>query len=144
MNKILIGSLLVAEALMLSKGGLQAGLHGLAGLPSQFSFAGLGQPQAVDRKWAAAMARKVVADAQADAQRQRHRNEVEACIGPSGPSMSPSRYDAKERACETRIAARAAAAATEAANATPAPTYRIGPPLPVAQASENETPDTGS
>jgi hypothetical protein len=120
--KALIGILLAAEAVLLLKGG---GAH----LPSggSLSLAGFGKPQVVDRKWAAEMARKASAEADAAAKRASHRSALAACVGPNGPSMSPSRLEKAEKLCEAQMAA-AAAAPPE-----PEPGYHIGPPPPLPQ-----------
>ena len=106
--------------------GMELAMVGTA-LPARFSPGMLIQPPMVDAKWAREMARRAELDARRDAERIGHRPAVEACIGPSGPSLSPSRYEAKEAACEARLAGRVSRAKAEPSEDT-APRYEYNRP----------------
>jgi hypothetical protein len=117
MKKLFILALVVAELAMVG-----------AALPRRFSPASLAPPRPVDRKWARAMLRQADQAQREDVRKSSHRQAVEACVGPNGPSMSPGLYEAKARLCETRLAG-------APADDPQGPTYPAPPPAASAQAS---------
>lgn len=94
MKKLFIIALVIVELAMVG-----------VSMPKKFAPGALiAPPPVVDAKWAKAMARKVELAQREDARKSSHRRAIEACVGPNGPSMSPTRYDAKASACEARLA----------------------------------------
>ena len=94
MKKLFIITLVVAELAMVG-----------AALPKKFTPGALiAPPPVVDAKWAKAMARKVELAQREDARKSGRRQAIEACVGPNGPAMSPTRYDAAVKRCQARIA----------------------------------------
>ncbi len=94
MKKLFIGALVAAELAML------AGTLG-----GKVEFGGvIAPPPPVDGKWAKAMARKAEQDAREDASSSSHRQALDACLGPGRESFSPTRYEAKAKACEAQLA----------------------------------------
>ena len=118
-----IGALVAAELAMLS-----------GELPKTFKLrAMIPAPPAVDGKWARAMVRKAERETRQAALSSSHRQALNACLGPDRESFSPSRYEAKAKACEAQM--------VDAAAETDEPTpFDYPKPAPQPEPAQAEAP----